>query len=75
MAAPDVALLEATIKELKAELSRARVQAEVFRALYERQATEIDELLVPQLGGHARALQRSHLRVVADGEVAAAGSD
>ncbi len=75
MAAPDVTLLQATIAELKAELSRARVQAEVFRALYERQAIEIDELLAPQLGGHARAPQRSHLRVVADGVVAAAVSE
>ncbi len=66
MAAPDVALLEATIKELKAELSRARVQAEVFRALYERQAAEIDALLAPQIAEPTRPPRRGHLRAVAD---------
>lgn len=41
---PDVTELQAIVDELKDELSRARVQAEVFRALYTRQAAEIEHL-------------------------------
>lgn len=41
---PDVTALQAIVDELKEELSRARVQAEVFRALYTRQAAEIEHL-------------------------------
>lgn len=44
MAAPDVTSLQATIHELRAELSQNRIQAEVFRALYTRQAMEIEHL-------------------------------
>lgn len=44
MAMPDVTELLATIEELREELSRTRVQAEVFRALYTRQAAEIEHL-------------------------------
>ncbi len=44
MAMPDVTEQQAIIDGLKEELSRARVQAEVFRALYTRQAAEIEHL-------------------------------
>lgn len=44
MAMPDITELLATIEELREELSRTRVQAEVFRALYTRQAAEIEHL-------------------------------
>lgn len=44
MAMPDTTELLAMIKELREDLSRARVQAEVFRALYTRQAAEIEHL-------------------------------
>lgn len=44
MAMPDVTTLQATIDELRDELSRSRVQAEVFRALYTRQAAETERL-------------------------------
>lgn len=63
MATPDVAALQATIAELKAELSRARVEAEVFRALYEREAADVDQLLAPH-ATQALASTRRHLRVV-----------
>ncbi len=65
MTAPDVTELQATIAELKAELSRVRVQAEVFRALYERQATEIDDLLAPTPGEDQPASRRRRFWVVA----------
>lgn len=41
---PDVTAMLAMIEELREELSRTRVQAEVFRALYTRQAAEIEHL-------------------------------
>lgn len=41
---PDTKELLAMIEELREELSRTRVQAEVFRALYTRQAAEIEHL-------------------------------
>ena len=44
MAMPDTTELQAMVDELREELSRTRVQAEVFRALYTRQATEIEHL-------------------------------
>lgn len=44
MAMPDVTELQAIVDELREELSRTRVQAEVFRALYTRQAAEIEHL-------------------------------
>lgn len=44
MTVPDVTDLQATIAELKEELTTSRIRAEVFRALYTRQVAEIAEL-------------------------------
>lgn len=40
----DLTSLQATIEELRDELSTSRVHAEVFRALYTRQAAEVAQL-------------------------------
>lgn len=44
MTVSDTTALQATIQELRDELSTSRVHAEVFRALYTRQAAEIAKL-------------------------------